>query len=537
MSSAARRTRCSSSRQVDRSTRWSSISFGGAASNRTVRVTPATNQTGFATITVFVSDGILSASNSFLLTVQEPPPPITTPGISWWKFDEASGTTALDSASNNVGTLVNSPARVTGRFGSALQFNGINQYVNVPGSATLNVSNRFSFAFWFRPSVNFNAATGRKDILKKFLGYWLLFNFPNNDGRLTFVLNSGSPIVQTTTASWPSNQWQHIACTYDGATMRIFVNGVLEGSQATSVNPAANGNPLQIGGNTDQGFWFPGALDEVRLFGGTLTTNEVLALYNSITVTNPPTPGNAPPVISGIANLATLSGQPTPATGFLIGDVETAATNLTLSAASTNTALVPPGNVLFGGSGSNRSVTITPASGLSGTSLITVTVADGSGGSTNTSFLVTVIPGGGGPPSLTNALLGWWKLDESNLVYSAADSSGGGRPGAWRSNGDPFFTPHWAPTNGQVNGAIELDGVDDYLEVGAFPMPASYSKTAWVKPMPQSDPALSTRPMMRSWSVLRWPVVLAAMSDSTTSARPPIMASNLSGASSLRKSS
>ena len=467
------------------------ISFGGAASNRTVRVTPATNQTGFATITVFVSDGILSASNSFLLTVQEPPPPITTPGISWWKFDEASGTTALDSASNNVGTLVNSPARVTGRFGSALQFNGINQYVNVPGSATLNVSNRFSFAFWFRPSVNFNAATGRKDILKKFLGYWLLFNFPNNDGRLTFVLNSGSPIVQTTTASWPSNQWQHIACTYDGATMRIFVNGVLEGSQATSVNPAANGNPLQIGGNTDQGFWFPGALDEVRLFGGTLTTNEVLALYNSITVTNPPTPGNAPPVISGIANLATLSGQPTPATGFLIGDVETAATNLTLSAASTNTALVPPGNVLFGGSGSNRSVTITPASGLSGTSLITVTVADGSGGSTNTSFLVTVIPGGGGPPSLTNALLGWWKLDESNLVYSAADSSGGGRPGAWRSNGDPFFTPHWAPTNGQVNGAIELDGVDDYLEVGAFPMPASYSKTAWVKPMPQSDPAVN----------------------------------------------
>ena len=129
--------------------------------------------------------------------MQEPPPPISAPTISWWQFDEASGTTALDSASNNAGTLVNSPARVTGRFGNALQFNGVNQYVNVPSSATLNVSNRFSFTFWFRPTANFTAATGRKDLFKKFLSYWLLFNFPNNDGKLTFVLNSGSPATRS----------------------------------------------------------------------------------------------------------------------------------------------------------------------------------------------------------------------------------------------------------------------------------------------------------------------------------------------------
>jgi len=74
---------------------------------------------------------------------------------------------------------------------------------------------------------------------------------------------------------------------------------------------------------------------------------------------------------------------------FTVGDVETAAANLTVSVSSTNTTLVPMNRIVLGGSGANRSVTILPAPDKSGKTLITLTVSDGAKAS-STSFLLTV---------------------------------------------------------------------------------------------------------------------------------------------------
>lgn len=87
---------------------------------------------------------------------------------------------------------------------------------------------------------------------------------------------------------------------------------------------------------------------------------------------------NTAPTISDIENQTTATGVATSAIPFTIGDGETEG-NLTVSATSSNTTLVPNdnANIVFGGSGTNRTITITPASGQSGTSTITVTVSDG----------------------------------------------------------------------------------------------------------------------------------------------------------------
>ena len=66
---------------------------------------------------------------------------------------------------------------------------------------------------------------------------------------------------------------------------------------------------------------------------------------------------------------STNKNQPTTQQPFVIGDVETAASNLTMSATSSNPALIPAGNVLFGGSDSNRTVQVTPAANQNGTAL------------------------------------------------------------------------------------------------------------------------------------------------------------------------
>ena len=67
----------------------------------------------------------------------------------------------------------------------------------------------------------------------------------------------------------------------------------------------------------------------------------------------------------------------TPAIPFTIGDAETPASNLTLSGSSDNSTLVLPADIVFGGSNSNRTVTVTPQSGQTGVANITITVSDG----------------------------------------------------------------------------------------------------------------------------------------------------------------
>jgi hypothetical protein len=87
---------------------------------------------------------------------------------------------------------------------------------------------------------------------------------------------------------------------------------------------------------------------------------------------------NGAPTISTLANRSISANSSTGAVPFSISDGQTPAGNLTLFAASSNTTLVPVGNILFGGSDGARTVTVTPAAGQSGTAVITVTVSDGS---------------------------------------------------------------------------------------------------------------------------------------------------------------
>ena len=99
--------------------------------------------------------------------------------------------------------------------------------------------------------------------------------------------------------------------------------------------------------------------------------------------------GNSAPTISDIAAQTITEGGNTGAIAFTIGDAQTAASSLTLSGSSSNTTLVPNANIVFGGSGANRTVTVTPASRQTGTETITVTVSDGSLSASDV-FLLTV---------------------------------------------------------------------------------------------------------------------------------------------------
>src|SRR5579859_258867 len=129
--------------------------------------------------------------------------------------------------------------------------------------------------------------------------------------------------------------------------------------------------------------------------GVTFTYRASDGIFNSLPalVTVTVQPVNDSPTIGGLQDVTTTVGAAAGPLSFTVGEVETPAGALTLTAESSNAALVPVAGIQFGGSGAARTVTITPAAGTTGTATITVRVSDGVA-VTSLSFVVTVIQAG-----------------------------------------------------------------------------------------------------------------------------------------------
>jgi hypothetical protein len=151
----------------------------------------------------------------------------------------------------------------------------------------------------------------------------------------------------------------------------------------SSIGPVGSWNDLPLAGGGGD-YAVAGYLVE---YGGTPgdSTPQLTA-----TATVNVTPANDPPTITNISNQSINVGGSTGPLVFTVGDFETAAGSLTVSATSSDSDAIPVGNITFGGSGANRTVTATAASGGCGFTTITVTVSDGLA-SASDSFDVTLI--------------------------------------------------------------------------------------------------------------------------------------------------
>ena len=105
------------------------------------------------------------------------------------------------------------------------------------------------------------------------------------------------------------------------------------------------------------------------------------------------TPDNTAPTISDIASRTTTVGVAMAPIGFSVGDAETQASLLKVSAASSNPALVSSLGMAFGGFGNNRTITVNPVPGQVGSTVITLTVTDAGGLTATDTFTVTVTDG------------------------------------------------------------------------------------------------------------------------------------------------
>ncbi len=207
-------------------------------------------------------------------------------------FDEGSGTTVTDESGNgHNGTVANTTWAATGKYGKALSFNGTSALVTIPDAASLHLTTGMTLEAWVNPStVN---ANWRDVIYKGNDNYYLEGTSSNASKPDAGLIAGGSYGDAFGTAALSANTWSYLAETYDGTTVRLYVNGTQVASTAHTGAITTSTNPLQIGGDSIYGQYFAGMIDEVRVYNVALTATQIQT--DQTTPITPTGPDTTPP--------------------------------------------------------------------------------------------------------------------------------------------------------------------------------------------------------------------------------------------------
>lgn len=305
------------------------IVFGGSGANRTVTLTPVAGQTGAAKVTVYVSDGTLTASTAFTMSVNS----------NGTQTQTVSNAAALTIPLIGPASTYPSKVVVAGTSGTisavSVQINGL------------------SHSWASDVDVLLVSPTGQKIILMAKAGPGAV-----SGATLTFSDTATVSLPQSSALAsgiFSPTSYKSPAISFTAPAPAAPYDSTF----ATLIGQAANGTWslfVMDDGNGDQG-----------------------SVAGGWTLTLGTTGNNAiAPTISTIASQSGTSGLTTGAIPFTVGDSDTPLSSLALTATSSNTSIVPNTNIVFSGSGANRTVAVTPVSGKTGLVNITLTVSDGS---------------------------------------------------------------------------------------------------------------------------------------------------------------
>jgi hypothetical protein len=370
--------------------------------------------------------------------------------IAAYAFDEGAGPVANDATGHGYhGLLMNGPAWTIGRHGGGLSLDGRDDYVDV-GPVLAGGASQLTIEAWV-----YRRDTADSRVVCKSRGTQISDHVfclgvvgvgERNIVRARLATSTGAGSYDST-VSFPTSTWTHVAFTYDGAHVRLFVNGTSAGTFAKAGAVVASSEAVMIGNvNRTEVRYLNGVIDDVRIYDRALSPAAIQA--DMATPVSGSAPVNQPPVVS--------------LTSPLSGTQYTAPGSISLTAAAWD----PDGEIarveFFAGTTRLGAATTAPYSYVwtgvpAGSYSLTAVAYDNLGtGATSSAVTVTVSPPGEGPAPGSGAIAAY-AFDEGGGAV-ADDASGHGHQGML-VNG-----PTW--TTGRHEGGLSFDGRDDYVDIG-----------------------------------------------------------------------
>jgi hypothetical protein len=197
--------------------------------------------------------------------------------VGAWGFDESLCTKTADASGNsNTGTISGATRTTQGKFGGALDYDGVNDWVTVADKPSLDLTTGMTLEGWVYPTRAGDAGNWKALAVKETNSglAWALYPFgdrglPSGHAATANELWASAPSALTL------NTWSHVAVTYDGTTIRFYVNGVQVGTRVQSGPLQTSSQPLRFGGDAVWSEWFAGRLDEIRIYNRPLTAAQV----------------------------------------------------------------------------------------------------------------------------------------------------------------------------------------------------------------------------------------------------------------------
>jgi hypothetical protein len=199
--------------------------------------------------------------------------------IGWWKLDDGTGTTAIDSSDNgNDGTLRGNPRWVSGKLGGALDFDAVGDYVDCGNSPMFNITDELTVSAW----INMHSVRGEwRTIVAKGDSAWRISTNGATRGMHFGFTGAGRNWLRADSVTEiPLNEWHHVCGVYDRVNgARIYINGVQEAVNPDTGGIDTNTHRVYIGENAEApGRLWDGLIDDVRVYNRALSQEEILDL-------------------------------------------------------------------------------------------------------------------------------------------------------------------------------------------------------------------------------------------------------------------
>ncbi|MHC1576179.1 MAG: LamG domain-containing protein, partial [Methanosarcinaceae archaeon] len=206
--------------------------------------------------------------------------------VSQWSMDENTGTITYDSADGNDGTI-HGATWATGANNSALSFDGNNDHVKVLDSNNLDITDSITIIGWVKATDGSGGVSG--SIIDKGWDAFSLVKDKWGGWKVTYRISNSNQAVQWDWGKehgrYPSDgQWYHVAATYNGSRIVLYIDGVMDNSKGVSGMLSTSDRDMMIGCNQGNSNFFDGMIDELAIYDRALSAEEIQHHYSTFTI-------------------------------------------------------------------------------------------------------------------------------------------------------------------------------------------------------------------------------------------------------------